>query len=101
MLVELTQFKLPDGHEVPVTCEVADDLREKYELVRENRLRLTAEILTTGEISLAIEHKEGDVMLELAENGPGDHAPNKVLERMLRDFSQEALDVWLEENEIE
>jgi hypothetical protein len=95
--IPLTQFILPDGRQSDTFCDgLPADLQSQYDLIRENGCRLTCEILTTGDISLAVEHKDGDFDIEIATNGPGEKSPKKSLERLIRRFNVDAFEKWLE-----
>lgn len=86
MLIPLTQYKMPDGREIPTSCEIRDDLESKYKSIAERGLKLTCEVLMTGEVSLTISNDEEDYDLELATNGPGENSPRVCLEKMIARF---------------
>lgn len=95
MRVEITQFMRPDGHQVANACEgVNDALRENYEALRKNKCRITAEVLMTEKVSIAIEHELGDYAIELADNFAGGRTPKQALEALLGRFNQESFNFW-------
>lgn len=101
MTVEVTQFVQPHGRQIPMTTEVSDKCREKYNQMQSAGCRLTAEVLGTGTISLCIEEPDlGDYRIELARNGPDVQA---AIERMLMEFDPAQFQEWaeLEKEEIE
>jgi hypothetical protein len=93
VVVNLTQFLRPDGQQKPVTCEVSDSLKANYEAIRENGMRLTCEELSSGMVSLALEHRDGDFLIEVCENAP--HLPKLTLEKLIGNFNQAEFDKWL------
>lgn len=99
MIVELTQFMRPDGRQVASSCDVSEELKEQYQQLRSLGCRLTCEVLQTSDISLAIEHEEGDYAIELCENAPD--KPKAALEKLLRRFKPEEFREWLKEIEEE
>jgi hypothetical protein len=95
MTVEVIQFMLPNGRQVRQTTQVPDDCAPGYEAMRAAGLRLTAEMLTTGEVSLCIEHPgEGDYAIDVVSNGP---AVQDSIARMLREFDGKKCRQWLKE----
>lgn len=96
MRVDLIQFLRPDGRQRPVWCDgIPDELKPKYDAIRENGMRLTCEELMTGMVSLAIEHPSADYKIELCRNEPD--APKLALEKLIRSFEEAEFDVWLAE----
>lgn len=95
MTINVLQFIRPNGRQAPQTTEVSDDCADGYKLMQECGCRLTAEVLTTGEVSCTIEHPAiGDFDIEVTENGPD--VP-KGIERMLKEFSKEKFEAWKKE----
>lgn len=94
MQVIITQFFRPDGRQVPQSIELADDLAPKLKEIQDAGCRLTAEVLTTGMCSFAVEHPDGDFDLELCENGP--QVPTKITE-LIRRFDAVKFAAWKEE----
>ena len=72
MQLEVVQLLRPDGRERKI---VLDDVPDSYapivDRVRKCGCRLTAEVLTTDQVSFAIEHGEGDVDVEICPNALG------------------------------
>lgn len=72
MRVEVVQYMRPNGRKKLIWL---DDVPEQYAPILNEisaaKCTLTAEHLTTGEVSFAIEHEEGDVSVEVCKNGPG------------------------------
>jgi hypothetical protein len=85
--IPLTQFLRPDGRTREVWCDdMPSDLAPKMDELTAYGCRLTCEELSTGTVSLAIEHANGDFAIELAENGPGANSPKNALEKLVRGF---------------
>lgn len=98
MHVTVTQFILPRGTREFFTIEFPDDLQPQWDAIQKAGLRLTAEILTTGDVSLCIEDpKRGDFDVELAQNKPGPREPVKMLEELIRRFTAEKYEKWKEQ----
>jgi hypothetical protein len=91
--VLLTQFMRPSGREVPVSAEIDDTLADKVSIIRSYKCRFTCEVLTTNQVSIAIEHEEGDFTIELASNAP--NAPTQALEKLIREFKPDEFAEWL------
>jgi hypothetical protein len=94
MHVKVLQFIPPLRRQEIHTTEVADDCAVGYESMARHNCRLTAEVLSTPgrEVSLCIEHEEGDYDNELVRNGP---AVTEALEKMLRRFDGAQFEKWL------
>lgn len=93
MKVNVMQFVLPNGRQVPVTIELPGDLTGQYATMKSCGARLTAEVLTTGEVSLCIEHPEyGDFDARVVPTGPDVPA---ALVQMLAGFRRTAFEDWL------
>lgn len=92
MQVEITQYIQPHGEQRQRFCEVPDDCAVGYEALRRKRCRLTAEVLSMGQVSQCIEHDEGDYACEVTDNGP---AVTEALIKMLREFEGADFDAWL------
>lgn len=98
MIVEVTQFKLPDGRKVLQTVNVSDDCQEGYKEMLESSCRLTSEILMDGHVSLCIESKEEDYAIEIVENGP---EVIETIENMLKNFTIQKYEKWVNEQMME
>lgn len=96
MQIEGIQFMRPDGREVPVKVTINDELTAKWHEIQDAGLRLTAEVLITGDVSVALEARElGDFAIELCGNEPGcDQTPTQGVEKMIREFDTEACTEW-------
>lgn len=99
MQIEGIQFMRPNGREVPVKVPINDELTAKWREIQDAGLRLTAEVLISGDVSVALEERElGDFAIELCGNEPGcDQTPTQGVEKMIREFSHEAFDDWKRE----
>jgi len=86
MTVDLTQYMMPDGRQVPVTINLDESLRPQYDRMKEDGRRFAAEMLRTSEISLTIEdiQEEEDIDIRIVPNGP--EVPT-AMEDMLRCYS--------------
>ena len=92
MIVSVTQFLLPDGRQRLVSAEVPDDLRPQVEAIQQSGCRLTAEVLTTDEVSQCIEHPDiGDFDHVLSPTGP---EATKKLRLMVARFDKAKCDKW-------
>lgn len=68
--IPVLKFTPPNGDREWITCEVPDDEFEHFESARAHGLRLTVEMLRTGEISMCLEHPElGDFDQVICANG--------------------------------
>lgn len=86
MIIEITQYHLPDGRRTTETTTIADSLKDKYELIRKLGLSLTAEVLSTGNVSCTITDNElGDIDISLTKNGP---EVQVGIEKMLARFNE-------------
>ena len=83
-IVPLTQFMRPDGRQVPVTIEVAQDVADKARTIIARGFRFECECLSTGQVSMTITDPEkGDLDIRVRENGPG---IREAVEDMVRRF---------------
>jgi len=65
---------------------VRDSLKEKYDLIQKCGCRITAEILSTGLVSLCIEKPDlDDIDIDICQNGP---EVIKTLEKMIDNFEE-------------
>lgn len=81
--VYIVQFLRPDGRRQVVMAEVGEELAEK---AREYNLGLSAEWLPGGKVAiygLTEEMDEDNEIVMLADNGPGENSPTKVLKRVI------------------
>ena len=94
MDVELTQFLLPDGRRREQTCTVSDTFQDRYHAIRAAGCRLTCEVLSSGMVSLAVEHPSwGDFLMEVCRNEPD--RPPAALEKLIGRFDLEEFSRWL------
>lgn len=84
--VTLTQFLRPDDWQTDVTTMRPAAIAEKARRIQEAGLRLTAEVLATGEVSMCIEGPESDLAIRVVPNGPG---VNEALDGMIMAFDLE------------
>jgi O-succinylbenzoate synthase len=85
--VMFIQYIRPSGEKRITFIERPDEIADKgFEIVRLG-YALTAEVLSTGEASFAIEDGEKDVAVEVCENGPG--VPGAV-DRLITGFYEYA-----------
>lgn len=95
MNVEVTQFLLPNGRQVPITVSVPDNLQSKYRILHDCGARLTAEVLTTGAVSVCVEEPEiGDFDIRVHKNGP--EVPAAIAD-MIDVFDPIAFRAWQQE----
>ncbi len=72
MTVEVMQYKMPDGRQVPTSTNLPDEYRDKYIVMLSKGWRFAAEVLSDGQVSLTIENprEEVDENIRIVENGP-------------------------------
>ena len=68
--IEFTQFLMPDGRQVPAIIERPDPIADKASELVANGCRLEIEMLTTGQISMAVEHDDDTWAIEITPNDP-------------------------------
>lgn len=90
MIVEVIEFRLPNGRQIPHELEIDDKCKEKYEEIINMKCRLTSEVLQTGEVSQCIEHPEFDFDIAIA-NGKNLDENKKVLENLILRFDKNEL----------
>lgn len=81
LTIPFTQYVRPDGRKRPVDAP-AD--RETYDLAQQviaAGMRFECEVLTTGQVSLTVAHRDEDVAIELSPNGP---EIDEALQRLVR-----------------
>ena len=92
MLVNVIQFKRPDGRQISGQGEINEAYRKKHEDMTERGCRFTAEVVGDS-LSLCIEHPEiGDFDIELIENDPG--SMNIGLEQLMDRYSGSEFVRW-------
>jgi hypothetical protein len=92
MQVKIIQFIPPRGKQRERSCEVPNDCAVGYESLKRHGCRLTAEVLIGGLVSQAVEHEDGDFLIEITFNGPD---VQDALVKMLREFDGVKFDKWL------
>ena len=70
MTIPFTQFLMPDGRQRLGSIARPKAIADKAAAVIALGGRFTAEVLPTGQISLALEYDDTDYDLELTDNGP-------------------------------
>ena len=75
------QFMRPNGRKVIKYVDLPEDFKEKYEDMKKAGCRLTAEVLTTGEVSVCVENDEADLDIRVVDNN--EYAPTEALMSML------------------
>ena len=88
MIVEVIEFRLPNGRQIPHELEIDDKCKEKYEEIINMKCRLTSEVLQTGEVSQAIEHSEFDFDIALT-SGKDFDENKKALENLILRFNKD------------
>lgn len=97
--VKFTRYSQPDGQQRQVETDVADDLGKNVDMIHVAGARLTVELLSTREVSLAVEHPEhGDFDCELIANGP---SVSGAIDRMIRRFDITNFEQWIDDMESE
>ena len=87
MVVKVIQFLRPNGKQREQETDLPDSLKSAYQQMLSNGRRFTAEMLTTGEISVCIEDPEkGDLFCEVIPNGPEVQA---AMAKMLAEYGQQ------------
>jgi hypothetical protein len=89
--VEITQFHRPNGRTTLEFTDLPNDCAVGYEAMKRHGCRLTAEEIY-GNISVCIEHPEGDYDIEVVANGP---KVQEALADMLRRFDGGSFQKWL------
>ena len=80
--IPFTQFLLPDGRQKAVTIDRPREVAERVQFMIKMGCRFEIEMLSTGEISLAVEHGDDTYAIEIVPNGP--EVPLAV-DRIVRD----------------
>ncbi len=92
---QVTQFIVPHGRQDNVSVFLPDNVKVKYHDMVKCGCRLTAEVLLTKEVSLAIEQPElGDYSTEITNNGP---SVKLCIERLLEEFDKNNFNDWAKE----
>jgi len=92
IIAKFTQYIRPNGREVSIEIEVADDLEDQLHAIRSAGAELTAEVLTTGEVSLTIEEPDcGDWDCIVVSNGPD---VVSAVDSLIRRFDRTRFEQW-------
>lgn len=91
-VAETTQYMLPDGRRVPQHIALDASLQPRYDDLRACDCRIAAEVLTTGDVSVTLEHEEGDYNIRVV---PNDDSVRRAIEEMLREFDPARFRDWL------
>lgn len=85
LIVDVTQYVLPDGKKKIIKAAVSDELTSKYEEIKNSGCNLSVEVLTTGLVSLAIEDPiaDGDCSIDVVNNSEA----IATLERLISNFN--------------
>jgi len=92
--VPFTEYRPPRGRRIRYAVKIPAALKDKYEDMAARGCRLTGERLSTGLISLAVEHDLGDVFLELCLPGQD---PAAALHRLIERWDPDVFEAWLED----
>lgn len=98
MKVDVTQFLLPNGEQRKRIWELPGVIPEQVEKIRSCGARLTAEVLTTGEVSVCIEDEDigDDFDIRVIPNGP---AVPEATTTMINNFCVQAFETWKQDEE--
>jgi hypothetical protein len=93
MHITVTQYLRPHGKQVQANAPISDDYQEQYETMQKCGARLTAEVLTTGEVSITIEDPltKNDFDNEICANNP---EVTKAMEALLGRFDETKYKTW-------
>ena len=84
--IRITQYLRPSGKTAMVYAEVPDELAELA-----GTLSISAELVAPMKVMIYA-HRKGesgeDELTEIADNGPGDNDPQKVLIRLIKRFEK-------------
>lgn len=73
--IEFTQFLRPNGRQITVSVSRPDEIAQQAEALKAAGVRLEAEVLTTGEVSMTCERtgpdgETEDLSIRICPNGP-------------------------------
>ena len=97
MKVDAIQFVRPNGEKRLGQLEVDDSLADKVELAKKYNLRVEMEVLQTGEISATISHPEGDVVISIFKNIPGN---KKEIDKLFDKLTESRILEFLKQVEL-
>ena len=91
--IPFTRFHPPYGRREQVGMEADSNTYALWEKVRDAGLHMTVEVLSTGKVSICIEHpKLGDYACKVVNNGPGVVVSAR---NMLERFNPDELARWV------
>jgi len=90
-LVDILEFRLPNGRQIPQQKQVDDETFAKWELLKAEKLELQFEFLRTGDASFTIadSEEEEDVGMELCFT-PNQEGISATLKKLIMGFDIEA-----------
>lgn len=91
--IEVIQYCRPDGKRITTSIQAPDEYREQYELIHSCGCILTAEMLTTGQISQTISNTDGDFALAISPAKSLDEA-FQVMLKMISEFDKTRFEQW-------
>ena len=96
MLVDVLEFRLPDGREILHQIEIDDACQSGYTAICDLKGRLTCERLITDAVFQYIEFDEGDFDVTLSKGDDTTETKTK-LEKMIQCFDKDEYDIWIKE----
>ena len=69
--IKFTQYLRPHGRQQTVEFDAAPDMYLRAQKIIGLGAKFEAEILTTNEVSLTVNHNGEDIAIEVVPNGPG------------------------------
>ena len=100
MIVQVIEYRLPNGRKIEHDLELPDTCREKYNQLTDLGCCLTAEVLTTDQVSQTIEHEYGDYDITLTEESDLEHN-KQMLIKMIMSFDIDNFNTWMKEQKDE
>jgi hypothetical protein len=83
--VHFIQYLRPDGRPKDIWIERPEEIAAAAELIWGSGLRLEAEVLAGGTVSLTVSNDAGDYAWEMCTNGPGiKEAVDRLISRMAK-----------------
>lgn len=99
MKVAVKQYMRPNGETREIAGEIPDHLALHLRQIHKRGLTITAEELTTGQVSFALscDKYATDFDIEICANGPGHNGTKAALTRLIQRFDLERYQEWLKE----
>ena len=98
--IPITPYCLLDGRQKIITRNVDDKYSDALGHINALECNVAMEILTTGEVSVTLEHEVGDLFIEVVPNGPEvEIALLKILDQCTYGGIEHAIDVALDGDE--